>query len=58
MLYGAAAGGEAGAAKAISIFREEIDRLLAQIGCANIADLNRRWVNLPPSPPEMEERAG
>ena len=57
LLYGAAAGGEAGAAKAISIFREEIDRLLAQIGCANIADLNRSWVNLPPSPPEMGERA-
>ena len=47
LLYGAAAGGEAGAAKAIAIYREEIDRLLAQIGCASIADLNRDCVVLP-----------
>jgi isopentenyl diphosphate isomerase/L-lactate dehydrogenase-like FMN-dependent dehydrogenase len=47
LLYGAAAGGEAGAARAIGFYREEIDRLLAQIGCANITDLNRNWVSLP-----------
>ena len=47
LLYGAAAGGEAGAAKAIAIYREEIDRLLAQIGCASIPDLNRDYVMLP-----------
>lgn len=41
LLYGAAAGGEMGAAKAISIYRDEIDRLLAQIGCPNIAALTR-----------------
>ena len=32
-LYGTAVAGEAGAARAIEIFRDEIDRLLALIGC-------------------------
>ncbi len=40
-LYGTAAGGEAGAARAIAIYREEIDRTLAQVGCTSIAQLNR-----------------
>ena len=40
-LYGAAAAGEAGAGRAIAIFREEIDRVLALIGCRSIAELNR-----------------
>ena len=40
-LYGTAVGGEAGAARAIAIYREEIDRTLAQVGCTSIAQLNR-----------------
>lgn len=40
-LYGTAVGGEAGAARAIAIYREEIDRTLAQVGCTGIAQLNR-----------------
>lgn len=40
-LYGTAAGGEAGAARAIGIFREEIDRVLALVGCRSIAELQR-----------------
>ena len=40
-LYGTAAAGEAGAGRAIAIFREEIDRVLALIGCRSIAELNR-----------------
>ena len=35
-LYGIAAGGEAGAARALGLLREEIDRTLALLGCANV----------------------
>ena len=38
-LYGLAAGGEAGAARAISILRDEIDRTLALLGCTDIRTL-------------------
>lgn len=48
-LYGTAAAGEAGAARAIAIFREEIDRTLALLGCANIAALTRDHLALPPA---------
>jgi L-lactate dehydrogenase (cytochrome)/(S)-mandelate dehydrogenase len=40
-LYGTAAGGEAGAARAIALLREEIDRTLALIGCNTIESLDR-----------------
>ena len=40
-LYGIAAGGEAGATRAIELLREEIDRTLALLGCRNIAALDR-----------------
>ncbi|MDH3286319.1 MAG: alpha-hydroxy-acid oxidizing protein [Betaproteobacteria bacterium] len=46
-LYGTAAAGEAGAARAIAIFREEIDRTLALLGCSGIAALNRDYLALP-----------
>jgi len=48
-LYGTAAAGEAGAARAITILREEIDRTLALLGCSSIAALNRDYLVLPPS---------
>lgn len=38
-LYGVAAGGEAGAARAIAIFREEIDRVMALLGASSVAEL-------------------
>jgi len=41
-LYGSAAGGEAGAARAIALLREEIDRTLALLGCRNIAALDEK----------------
>ncbi len=53
-LYGVAADGEAGAARAIAIFREEIDRVLALIGCRSIARLSRDYLALPE---EMHEQA-
>lgn len=46
-LYGTGAAGEAGAARAITIFREEIDRVLALVGCRSIADLNTDYLVLP-----------
>lgn len=39
-LYGTAVAGEAGAARAIEIYRDEIDRLLALIGCPDISALD------------------
>jgi (S)-mandelate dehydrogenase len=46
-LYGTAAGGEAGATRALAILREEMDRTLAMLGCAGIRDLRRGHVVLP-----------
>ncbi|HXF66504.1 MAG TPA: alpha-hydroxy acid oxidase [Burkholderiales bacterium] len=47
-LYGAAVAGEAGAARALEIFRDEIDRLLALIGCPDVAALDRDYLWLEP----------
>ena len=43
-LYGVAAGGEHGAARALEIFREEISRVLALLGCCGIADLGPQYL--------------
>jgi len=43
-LYGVAAHGEAGAARAIAIYREEIDRVLALLGARGVGDLDRRFL--------------
>jgi len=48
-LYGVAADGEAGAARAITIFREEIDRVLALLGCPGVAELSPDYLTVPPS---------
>lgn len=40
-LYGLAAGGYAGAARALAILRTEIDRTTALLGCASIGELSR-----------------
>ncbi|MCC6609882.1 MAG: alpha-hydroxy-acid oxidizing protein [Burkholderiales bacterium] len=45
-LYGLAAGGEAGVARALVILRDEIERVLALIGCATIADVSARHVEV------------
>lgn len=39
-VYGLAAGGQAGAARALEILRDEFDRTLALTGCRSIADLS------------------
>jgi isopentenyl diphosphate isomerase/L-lactate dehydrogenase-like FMN-dependent dehydrogenase len=43
-LYGTAVGGEAGAARAIAILRDEIDRVMALIGARNVAELTRDFL--------------
>lgn len=40
-LYGLAAGGEAGAARAITILEEETRRTMALLGCRSVAELDR-----------------
>jgi isopentenyl diphosphate isomerase/L-lactate dehydrogenase-like FMN-dependent dehydrogenase len=43
-LYGTAVAGQAGAARALEIYRDEIDRLLALIGCPGVAALGRDYL--------------
>jgi (S)-mandelate dehydrogenase len=45
-LYGAAAGGLAGAKRAIEIMRREIDIAMAQIGCSDLAQLGPHYLRL------------
>jgi len=45
-LYGVAAGGQAGAARALALFREEIGRVMALLGCVSVAELNREYLVL------------
>jgi len=46
-LYGVAAGGEEGARRALAIFREEIDRAMALIGCNSISELSPEFLHAP-----------
>jgi L-lactate dehydrogenase (cytochrome) len=43
-LFGLAAGGEAGVARALQIFTDEIDRTQALIGCPDLADIDRSFL--------------
>ncbi|MND03526.1 (S)-mandelate dehydrogenase [compost metagenome] len=43
-LFGVAAHGEPGAARAIEIFREEIGRVMALLGVNTVAELDRRYL--------------
>jgi isopentenyl diphosphate isomerase/L-lactate dehydrogenase-like FMN-dependent dehydrogenase len=43
-LYGLAVAGEAGAARAIEIYRDEIDRILAMVGCPGIELLDETYL--------------
>jgi isopentenyl diphosphate isomerase/L-lactate dehydrogenase-like FMN-dependent dehydrogenase len=49
-LYGVAAGGEEGARRAISIFRGEIDRVIALLGCNSISELSTEHLQAPDFP--------
>jgi isopentenyl diphosphate isomerase/L-lactate dehydrogenase-like FMN-dependent dehydrogenase len=43
-LFGTAVAGQAGAARAIEIYRDEIDRMLALIGCPDVSALGREYL--------------
>src|SRR5260221_519788 len=43
-LYGAAVGGLAGATRAIDILRDEVQRVLMQMGCPSITHPGRQWL--------------
>lgn len=45
-LFGLAAGGEAGVDRALAIFREEIDRAMALLGCRSVGEIGREHVTL------------
>jgi isopentenyl diphosphate isomerase/L-lactate dehydrogenase-like FMN-dependent dehydrogenase len=47
-MYGAAAGGEAGVRRALQLLRSEIDRVLALLGCASVAQLGPQYVRIAP----------
>ena len=44
-LYGTAAGGEAGAARALALYREEIDRVMALTGVRTLAELGPQYLH-------------
>ncbi len=46
-LHGTASAGEPGALRALQIYRDEIDRVMALIGCNTVADLNPEYVAMP-----------
>ena len=46
-LHGAAVAGEAGGLRALNIYREEIDRVMALIGASSIAEITREHVIMP-----------
>ncbi len=45
--YGLAAAGQAGVARAIEIFRADIERTLRLLGCASVQELNGSYVDVP-----------
>jgi len=45
-LYGIAAGGEPGARRALAIFREETDRVMALLGCRSVADVGPECLHI------------
>jgi (S)-mandelate dehydrogenase len=59
-LYGVAVAGVAGARKAIGILKDEIDRVMAQMGCTGLDQLGPHWlmdgVNHAPIRPQEDHR--
>jgi isopentenyl diphosphate isomerase/L-lactate dehydrogenase-like FMN-dependent dehydrogenase len=46
-LYGTATAGQAGAMRAIQLYRDEIDRVLGLIGCHGVSELGPQHLALP-----------
>jgi (S)-mandelate dehydrogenase len=49
-LYGVAAGGEPGAARALAILRDEMERAMLLMGCRSVTTLSRAHVRERRSP--------
>ena len=45
--YGLAAAGHAGVARALAIFREDVERTMRLLGCTSVAELNSSYVEIP-----------
>jgi (S)-mandelate dehydrogenase len=56
-LFGTAVAGQPGAARALAIYREEIDRTMAFLGCRTIAEITPDILQLPPRGHAVAERA-
>jgi (S)-mandelate dehydrogenase len=56
-LYGVAAGGEEGARRAITIFRDEIDRVMALNGCRSVAEISTDYLHAPDFQPAAFDSA-
>jgi isopentenyl diphosphate isomerase/L-lactate dehydrogenase-like FMN-dependent dehydrogenase len=54
-LWGLAAGGEAGVADILSLFRRGISSTLANLGCPSIQALDRSWLRPLPQPSQWNE---
>ncbi len=46
-LYGLAAGGQAGVEQVLRIFRDEMSRTLALLGCGGVGELDPSWISSP-----------
>ena len=44
LLWGLASNGEAGAKQALGFLREELDRVVGQLGCTNVDQLTREFI--------------
>jgi len=44
LVYGVAAGGEAGAARAMGLLVDELRLAMALAGCASVGEVDRSWV--------------
>jgi isopentenyl diphosphate isomerase/L-lactate dehydrogenase-like FMN-dependent dehydrogenase len=47
--YGLAAAGQAGVRRAIEILRADVERTLRLLGCPSIGELNREFLDVPPT---------
>jgi len=64
-LFGAAAGGEAGALHALKLLRTEVDRVIGLLGCNSVEQLNPEYLRFDeqresgkPVSPLAQQRAG
>lgn len=46
-LFGLAAAGQAGVERVLDLFTEETARTMTLLGCADVSELSRDWLNLP-----------